>query len=189
MELIKNIPSPLLRLRVLYGYAESTAASGQVELAGVQRSFEAQRYFDMAESLSVPDDDPGLAYFWHNRITHAIHRARFLVAHRQCQEAVELLVQISGRDAISENAEVLDATPSNVEVLSILVQAYTHLVLRRQGEDSFERACFFIKALVDAAERMGSVLHHSQAQVDYEFLMQSKWHREASQCLSHVVAF
>jgi hypothetical protein len=189
MELIKNMPSPLLRLRVLYGYAESMAASGQVEVAGVQRYFEAERHFDMAESLSVSDDDPGRAYFWHDRITHAIHRARFLVAHRQCHEAVELLAQISHWNAKPENVLVLDATPSNVEVLSILAQAYCHMVLRRQGEDAFERACFFIKALVDAAERLGSVLYQSQAQIHYEFLMLSKYHRDASQCLSHVVAF
>jgi len=179
MQLVDKIHSPLIRARVLYGYAESRAASGQVELAGVARYFEAERYFDMAESLSVPDDDPGHAYIRWNHVTGAIHRARFFVARCRCREAVELLKEVYNHDA----------TPDNVEVLSLLAQAYCHMVLRRQGEDSFEQVCFFVEALVDAAKRMGSVLHHWQAQVHYEFLMLSKWHREASERLLHVVVF
>jgi hypothetical protein len=179
MQLLDKVQSPLIRACVLFGYAESLAASGQVELAGVQRHFEAERHFDMAESVSVPDDDPGHAYIHENSVARAIHRARFFVARSRCREAVELLAEMSSRDA----------TPANVEVLSLLAQAHTHLVLRQQGEDSFERACFFIETLVDTAKRMDSILYHFQAQIYYELLMLSKYHQNASQCLLHVVAF
>ena len=177
--LVEKIQSPLIRKQVFFGYAESIASSGQTELAGVERYFEAERHFDIAESLSVPSDDPGHVYFRWNHVMQATHRARFLVAHRKSRDAVELLKEVYNHDA----------TPDNVEVLSILAQAYCHMILRQEGEDSFERACFFMEALVDAAKRMGSALHHSQAQVHYEFLMLSKWHREASERLLHVVAF
>ncbi len=179
MQLVEKIQSPLLRARVFFGYAESIEASGQTELVGVERYFEAERHFDMAQSLSVPEDDPGHTYVRWNHVTQATHRARFLVAHRKSRDAVELLKEVYSHDA----------TPDNVEVLSILAQAYCHMILRQEGEDSFERACFFLEALVDAAKRMGSVLHHSQAQIHYEFLMLSKWQRLASSRLLHVVAF
>jgi hypothetical protein len=179
MQLLNKVQSPLVRACVLYGYAESLAASGQVKLAGVQRYFEAERHFERAESVSVPNDDPGHAYIHENSVARAIHRARFFVARSRCREAVELLTEMYSHDA----------TPDNVEVLSLLAQAYAHLVLRQQGEDSFERACFFIETLVDTAKHMGSRLYHSQAQIYYEFLMLSKYHHNASKCLLHVVAF
>ncbi len=179
VQLVSKIKSPLIRARVFFGYAESIAASGQVELDGVQRYFEAERYLALAESVSVPDDDPGCAYIRSNNLTQAIHWARFLVANRQSREAIELLTGVWSRDA----------TPDNVEVLSVLAQASSHVILRRPTEDSFERACFFIETLIDTAKRMESPLHHSQAQICYEFLMLSKWHREFSKRLSHVVAF
>lgn len=190
MQLLDKVQSPLIHMCVLYGYAESIAASGQVELDGVQRYVDAEHYFDMAESVAVLDDDPGHAYIRWNRVTQAIHRARFFVARSRCSDAVELLLaQISSLDITLDNIEALDATPDNIEVLALLAQAYCHMVLRRQGGDSFDRVCLFIQALVASAGRMESRLHHSQAQICYEFLMQSTWHREASQCLSHVVAF
>jgi hypothetical protein len=133
----------------------------------------------MAESVSVPDDDPGRAYIRWNHVTWAIHRARFFVARRKCGNAVELLKEMYSHDA----------TLDNVEVLSILAQAYCHMIHRLQGGDSFERACFFMEALVDAAKRVGSLLYHSQAQLHYEFLVLSKYYRDESQYLSHVVAF
>jgi hypothetical protein len=179
MHLLKEVQSPLIHARVLYGYAESIAASGQVELDGVQRYFEAEGSLERAESVLISENDPGHTYIRWNHVTQAIHRARFLVARRKCDQAVELLTDISSREA----------TPLNVEVLSMLAQAYCHMILRRPTEDSFERTCFFLSALVDASQRMGSRLHHSLAQTHYELLMRSKWHREFSKRLLHVVAF
>ncbi len=177
--LLEKVESPLIHACVLYGYAESIAASGHVELDGVQRYFEAEGYLERAESLLISENDPGHAYIRWNHVTQAIHRARFLVARSECGKAVELLADISRRDA----------TPENVEVLAILAQAYCHMLLRRPTEDVFEHACFFIETLVDVSQRMESRLHHSHAQICYEFLMLSKWHREFSERLSHVVAF
>ena len=179
MQLLNKVESPLIHVRVLYGYAESIAASGQVELAGVQRYAEAERYLERAESVQIADDDPGHVYVRHSHVTRAIHRARFLVAHRQCREAAELLVDVYSREAV----------PENVEVLSILAEAHSHMIIRQEADGSFERMCFFTEALVDSAQRMGSVLYHSQAQIYYEFLMLSKWYREFSERLLPVVSF
>ena len=210
MQLVEKIQSPLIRKHVFLGYiqnvsvtefiqkikeipdilffsdtfAENTSTTSKAgELLGKaavpgQADRVVECYLDMAESLFMSDDDPGHAYIRENSVTRATHRARFFVTRGMPSKAVELLTGIYNRDA----------TPDNVEVLSLLAQAYSHMVLRRE-EDSFERVCFFVEALVDVSRRMESQLHHSQAQISYEFLMLSKWHREFSERLSHVVAF
>ncbi len=209
-QLMEKIQSPLIRERVFLGYVENMSVTEFIQkvkatpdllfffntsadknsitskleelLSKAAVPGQADRvvewYLDMAESLFVSGDDPGYAYIRENSVTRATHRARFFVTRGMPSKAVELLTGIYNRDA----------TPDNVEVLSLLAQAYSHMVLRRE-EDSFERVCFFVEALVDVSRRMESQLHHSQAQISYEFLMLSKWHREFSERLSHVVAF